>query len=87
MELFKKYDADGSGYMEIDEFAELVEDLRRRGHELATKGIIGTVAGVATAPLSLAGSAIGQAKVDGTDSSLGELWIQFLSDEGSPAEG
>ena len=63
------------------------DEEKRRVHELATKGIIGTVAGVATAPLSLAGSAIGQAKVDGTDSSLGELWIQFLSDEGSPAEG
>ncbi|WZN62397.1 GRIP domain-containing protein [Chloropicon roscoffensis] len=63
------------------------DEEKRRVHELATKGIIGTVAGVATAPLSMAGSAIGQAKVDGTDSSLGELWIQFLSDEGSPAEG
>jgi len=53
-------------------------------HQLATKGVLGTVANVpisiVKAPLSMAGNAIGQAKVPESESSLGELWIQFLSD-------
>ena len=53
-------------------------------HHLATKGVLGTVANVpisiVKAPLSLAGDAIGSAKVPESESSLGELWIQFLSD-------
>lgn len=50
-------------------------------HQLANgKGVLKTVAKTVATPLSMAGDAIGQAKVPESDSSLGELWIQFLSD-------
>ena len=56
------------------------DEEKRRIHHLSTKGVLGKVASAAAAPLSMAGNAIGQAKIPESDSSLGELWIQFLSD-------
>ena len=57
-------------------------------HQLAKKkGVIRAVSevpiSIVKAPLSLAGNAIGQAKVPESESSLGELWIQFLADSSS----
>ena len=49
-----------------------------------TGTVLGTVANVpisiVKAPLSLAGNAINKVQVPETDSSLGEAWIQFLTD-------
>jgi chromosome segregation ATPase len=50
----------------------------------ARKNVLGTVANVpisiVKAPLSLAGNAINKVQVPETDSSLGEAWIQFLTE-------
>ena len=62
----------------------MTEDERQRMREYVKRGgVLGTVAkvpvAIVKAPLSMAGHAISEARVPENDSSLGELWVDFLT--------